>query len=383
MNVTRDTTRRVLICRSNPIAPDPRLEKTAQALAGAGYAVQLLGWDRTGALPSDDKIVGLDCHRLGIKAAFGSGLGNFAPLLRWQWGCLRWMLQHRTDFDLIHACDFDTVLPALICKIFFYKQVIYDIFDFYADHLRATPAWIKGLIKALDRRVIRKVDGVILTDEVRRKQVGDLGSTPCTVINNTPQDLKSKFENQEHPKTSSAFSLRLVYVGLLQIERGILDILAILKNHPNWHLDLAGFGGDEELILAKARQFPNLHWHGRVAYQKALALTAAADIVLALYDPVLPNHRFASPNKLFEAMMLGKPVIVAENTHIDEIVREEECGLMVPFGDRDALERALAQLDADTALRRNLGAHGRWAYEQRYNWVIMEARLLQLYSNIN
>jgi glycosyltransferase involved in cell wall biosynthesis len=379
----KNAPRQVLFCRSNPIAPDPRLEKAAQALARAGYGVQILGWDRTGTLPPEDRIEGVDCHRLPIKAAFGHGLGNLLPLLRWQWGCLRWMLRHRTEFDLIHACDFDTVLPALICQNFFGKQVIYDIFDFYADHLRATPAWIKGLIKALDRRVIRKVDGVILTDKVRLEQVGDLGSTPWTVICNTPQDLKGNFENQEPTQTSGSYSLRLVYVGLLQIERGLLDILEILKNHPNWHLDLAGFGGDEELLLAKARQLPNLHWHGRVPYQMALTLTAAADIVLALYDPALSNHRFASPNKLFEAMMLGKPVIVAHNTHIDEIVKHEECGLAVRYGDQEDIEKEMAALAVNADLRQNLGRNARQAYEQQYNWEKMEARLLQLYTNID
>ena len=375
--------RQVLLCRSNPIAPDPRVEKAAHVLARAGYAVRVLGWDRTGAHPKKEILNEIECERLRINAAFGTGMGNFIPLLRWQWGCALWMIKNRKEFDVIHACDFDTVLPSLLCKFIYAKRVVYDIFDFYADHLRATPAWIKYLIKVIDRWVLRKVDGVILTDEVRLEQVGDLSTTPWTIIYNKPRDQTQALEKQEHPQTSADYSLRLVYVGLLQLERGILDVLSILRDHPNWHLDLAGFGGDEKIILTKSRHLPNIHWHGRIPYNQALALTCAADVVLALYDPDLPNHTFASPNKLYEAMMLSKPVIVARDTHIDEIVEQEDCGIVVPYGDQYSLEQALAQLDADPALRQKLGTSARRAYERRYNWETMETRLLKLYSDIS
>ena len=51
---------------------------------------------------------------------------------------------------MVHACDFDTILPALMCKWLWKIKVIYDIFDFYADHLRATPNLIKRMIRAVD-----------------------------------------------------------------------------------------------------------------------------------------------------------------------------------------------------------------------------------------
>ena len=370
---------RVLICRSNPIAPDPRLEKVALTLSGAGYVVKLLGWDRTGELPESEQVAGVDCYRLRIMAAFGSGMGNFGPLMRWQWGLLRWMIRNKDEFDLIHACDFDTVLPALFCKWIFGKKVIYDIFDFYADHLRATPKWVKGLIRAADRWAIQKVNGLILTDEARLEQIGNIRPAHWTVIYNTPQDLKENIKTQVSPQTSTV--LRLVYVGLLQVERGLLDVLSILKDHPNLQLDLAGFGGDEKYILDQAQEMPNVHWHGRIAYPQALELTSAADVVLALYDPALPNHRYASPSKLFEALMFGKSVIVARDTHIDEIVSQEECGLVVTYGDRNDLEKALVKLQQDDHFRQQLGENGRRAYEQRYNWGKMETRLLQLYAH--
>jgi glycosyltransferase involved in cell wall biosynthesis len=370
----------VVFCRSNPIAPDPRVEKAASALAEAGYGVTLLGWDRSGTYPTSACLRRMSLHRLPIRARYGTGLHNFPPLLRWQWGLLLWLLRHRRSYDIIHACDFDTILPALLSKWLLDKRVVYDIFDFYADHLRATPGWIKRIIRWIDLRVINRVDALILSDESRREQIRGANPRQSDVILNTPPDLRDQFD--QRGTAASKDELRLVYVGLLQRERGLFDLLHLLAQHPSWHLGLAGFGGDQEQILAQAESLPNLHWHGRVPYQRALALTAAADVVLALYDPALPNHRYASPNKVFEAMMLAKPVVVARDTNVDRIVEKHHCGLVVPYGEIEALEQVLTRLEDDPALRRDLGANGRRAYERYYAWSIMRARLLRLYAQM-
>lgn len=370
----------VVFCRSNSITPDPRVTKAARTLADAGYRVTLIAWDRTAALLSEEQIDGLRCQRLSIKAPFGTGLGNLWALLRWQWSLLLWLWQHRRDFDIIHACDFDTVLPALVCKWFLGKRVVYDVFDFYADHLRATPGWVKYLIRAVDLKTMGWVDALILADDSRWEQI--VGAKPriSTVINNAPMDQAHLYNVERDPER--LHTLRVAYIGLLQIERGLLNLLTLMKNHPTWHLDLAGFGGDQEVILLLAGDLPNVRWHGRVSYSHALALSSKADVIWALYDPANHNHRYASPNKLYEAMMLGKPVIVARHTNIDRIVAREHCGLVAAYDNLGALDTALTSLQRDPQLCLDLGENGRAAYERHYSWTKMKARLLNLYAQI-
>jgi len=105
-------------------------------------------------------------------------------------------------------------------------------------------------------------------------------------------------------------------------------------------------------------------------------------VLFALYDPAIPNHRYASPNKVFEALMLGKPLIVAAGTHMDRLVSAAGCGLIVPYGDIPALENALLSLASAPALRLELGAKARRAYETGYSWAVMEQRLLELYKGL-
>ena len=370
---------RIVICRSNPVAPDPRVEKTARALTKAGFAVTILAWDRTGEPFEQPDLPGIAFERLQITGQYGSGMQNLKPLLRWQQALLRWLWKHRRDYTAIHACDFDTVLPAMLMKWFASKVVVYDIFDFYTDHVRLRSRWIRGALRWVDHQIIRTADAIILVDEIRRSQLEGTHPKRLEIIYNTPEDQVSTLPVEDH---GSEISLRIAYIGMIQEDRGIQHLISLLPRHPGWHVDLAGFGGDEDIILQEVHSHANLTWHNRIPYQTAIELSARSDVLLATYDPAVPNNRLASPNKVFEAMMLSKPVIVAEGTGIDILVRTNKTGIVVPFGNLAKLEEGLVQLSQDRLLREALGSNGRRLYEMRYSWKQMQARLSTLYLGL-
>jgi glycosyltransferase involved in cell wall biosynthesis len=367
----------IVILRATPIAPDPRVEKIGRALRQAGYGVRALGWDRAGNLPAAESGAGFEVLRLRLKAPWGRGLANLPALVRWQAALFNWLRRERGSYQVIHACDFDTVLPALWAKRLWGKRVIYDIFDFYADMLRATPAPLQALVRRIDFGAIAAADGVLLADDGRYAQIAGSKPRHSAVIYNAPEEQAAS----PAPPRPPGCRLRLAYVGLLQVERGLLTLLEVLRAHPEWTLDLAGAGAEQDEILARARLMPNVIWHGRVPYTQALALNAAADALPAFYDPAIPNHRYASPNKLFEAMLLAKPVLAARDSGFDRIVLDEDCGLVMEYGRATELEAALRQLE-DEALRARLGSNGRHAYDRTYGWARMAERLVKTYCEI-
>lgn len=368
---------RVVICRSNPVSPDPRVEKEARALVEMGFEVWVIAWDRSGNFPDREEQDGYTIHRLPIEAEYARGMANLPALIRWQIGLTWWLFRHRKEYQLIHACDFDTVLPALLWKGLLGKKVVYDIFDFYADHLLRTPAWLLKRIRVVDLWAVGRSDAVIIVDQSREEQIRAGDPKNLTVIYNSPYDT-----GLVPAEDGDREGLRIVYVGLLQRERGLFEFLHLLRGHPEWTLDLAGFGGDVKAIRTLARDMPNVRWHGRVPYSKTLQLTAASDLSLATYDPGVENHRFASPNKIFEAMMLAKPVVVARDTNMDRIVERWDCGVVVEYGSETDLARALRRLEEDPDLRERLGRNGRRAYEQEYAWEKMVTRLEGVYGAV-
>lgn len=368
----------VVISRSIPVAPDPRVERAAQALVAAGFGVTIVAWDRGWKLPVTEERDGFRLVRLRVPAAFGQGLRNLPGLARWQAALLVWLVRNQQTYGVIHACDLDTALPGLIAARAFRKRLVFDIFDSYAHAFRVGP--LRGLVRWLESQVAARADAVIIADEIRWAQLGLARPRRLVVIYNSPPDLAAQLSAWSSEGTGP---FRVAYVGLLDRTRGLEALLTVMGRRPEWRLDLAGFGVDADWVAARARSLPNVRFHGRVDYPEALRLMAAADALVAIYDPAVPNHRFASPNKLFEAMMLSRPVVVAAGTHADHLVEAHGCGLVVPYGDDQALESALARLAADPLLREQLGAAGRRAYETHYHWDRMRERLLALYRDLS
>ena len=367
----------VLFLRSNPVAPDPRVAKEAQALADAGYKVGVVAWDRTGELPKVEETPFGLVERLPIKGSFRSGLANLLPLVRFNLALLWHLIKRRSTYDAIHACDFDTVLPALVAAKLLGKKVVYDVFDFYADMLRATPGWIKSIIKKVDLRLMGWVDAVILADESRVKQIQGARPKRLTFIYNSPP-IEDPF-----PLPPAPPPLRIAYVGLLQKERGILQVIELLRRNPEWELDLGGFGGDEEEIRRAVADLPNVRYHGRVPYEKALELMSNAHLLFATYDPSIPNHRYSSANKLFEAMAIGRPIVVARDTGMDQLVQQYALGFVVEYGNLAALEDAFARVASwDLQRFEEFSQKAQEVYVTRFAWRIMKERLIALYRKL-
>lgn len=370
--------KRIVFLRSNPVSPDPRVEKEARALAEAGYVVRVFCWDRNASFPkfeyNDFGII----ERAHIKAKYGSGLNNIIPLALFNFALIWYLFRNAKNYDIIHACDFDVVLPAIFVRLILKKKVVYDIFDFYSEMLRNTPKFIKFILKRLDIKLIGIADAVIIADESRRKQISGSNPKKLVVIYNSPE-LSDKCI--ESGFISSSF--RLVYVGLLQRERGIMQIIHILKDKPDWKLDLAGYGGDEDVILESLNGMSNVKYHGRVSYLEALKMSSMANVIFATYDPVIPNHRYSSANKLFEAMALGKPIVVARGTGMDEIVTKFDLGYVVDYGDIDQLMSVLNDLSMWTPeKKRRFSVHAKKVYEEHFAWKIMKYRLIHLYEQL-
>ena len=103
--------------------------------------------------------------------------------------------------------------------------------------------------------------------------------------------------------------------------------------------------------------------------------------MFAIYDPRVTNHRYASPNKLYEAMMLGKPIIVCENTGIDELIKKKKIGEVIEFSEEgfaDGINRIIERKEEWPKIEKEM----KRLFENEYSWEIMEERLIDLYCKL-
>ncbi len=363
---------RVVFLRSkSPAGIEPRIAKEAATLVRAGYEVHVVLWDRTRSFPAEETRDGIRIHRYQRRAPEGQ-IGLARRLPGW------WLFAARRAAalrpDVIHAVDFDTAWPARVGARLTHAALVYDIFDFYSEMiLLDLPGFLRRFLARAERRMVRRADLVILPDLRRQVQLGDTRPKRIVEILNVPEDQRVPAE--------VAKDFTVFYGGMISKDRGLLDLMVACEATGAKFI-VAGHGPDEAELLPHLESSPACLYLGTVPYEEVLRQTASCHAIAALYDPSVPNNRLAAPNKVYEAMMLAKPLIVSDGIAVADLVRSLGCGTIVPYGDRAAIQRALEALMLSPADCEGMGARGRAAFERGYNWKTMEARLLDAYASL-
>ncbi|MGL5067491.1 MAG: hypothetical protein ACRC6T_06640 [Sarcina sp.] len=369
----------VIFLRSNPVMPDPRVEKEVNSLIKYGYDVQILAWDRTSTLKDGWKELYNSKVKINfVKEKSNYGLGfkkNFIPLLKFQMKLITKLYKKRKEYEIIHACDFDTVIPAFIISKIFKKKYVYDIFDYYVDAY-SVPIKFKGTIEKIDRFMILNSESTIICSEKRLEQIKGAKPKKIEIIHNSPLKYDCKIKSNY-----VGGIMKICYIGILGEERMIQEILEIVASDKNYELHIGGFGVLEDVVRNFANQNHNIIYYGKISYEKTMEIEAGCHILTALYEPKNRNHYYAAPNKFYEGMMLGKPLIMAKNTGMTEVVINLKCGELIDFS-KEGLRIGLE----DLAMRKNefsqMKNRMQKEYKEKYSWEMMEKRLLKIYKEI-
>ena len=366
----------VFILRPNAVNPDPRVEKIATLLQ-PNYSITILAWDREKKSNKNELLFNqIPIIKFGPKSEFGTGYKGIVALLVWQITLFVKLLKFRNKIDIIHACDMDTVIPAFFLKTFFKKKVVYDMFDHYA-YCRNFPKPINKIVCKLEDYFASNSNGLILVDDVRISQLKKLNLN-TKIIYNSPQQVT--FKDEVNIRTNS-----ISYVGILQPHRYILEMIDDMAILKNWHLSIAGFGILENEIKNKINitSLSNVDFIGRVDYKNGLLQSYNAEVMVAVYDPLIPNHKYASPNKYFEALMLGKIVIAAKGTHIDKEILSEQVGFVFEYGNSKDFQKVLKQIENLTKEEKlSFSRRAKNVYIKKYSYEQLSNSLNELYNTI-
>ena len=355
--------------------PDPRLKKEMDSLIKNGYDVEVITWERGWPFVKDKNI---KIKSLKINAPAGDIKAKlFFPI--WLLFLSVWLF--RSKWDVVHTVNFDTYILSLFAAKIKNKPIVYDIFDFYGDMM---PGLLRSIVIRLDRFLLPFSDVLILADDSRVEQIGGNIHKNIYTINNSPtEDLfKVKLDNPDDKR-----SFRIFVGGKIVEERCLDMVISTVSEMDDVELIIRGLCDEtsfKQQILQLGQKFENVDLYlDGVPYDEIINGTINSDLTIALYDPNIPNNRYASPNKLFEAMASEIPIIVNENTSMANIVKDENCGVIIPFRNKKALKDSISCLKEDRNLQQKLGNNGRKAYENKYKWTIMEERLIDIYNQIS
>ena len=297
-----------------------------------------------------------------------------------------------TAADLYHGMAYMGIPVALSLARRTGGRVVYDARDIYVDagNLARLPRPARALIGRLERGWARKADSVITVNrpyaEVMASRWGV--AFPLIVLNCSYRfDPPSPRPRRFHEVLGLDPDVRVVlYQGGFSRDRGIEQLIEAIPSVPSAVLVLLGYGSlqaDLERRTADPALAGRLRILPAVPPGDLLGWVASADVVAMPIQPTTLNHRLTTPNKLFEAMATGVPVVASDLPGMAGIVRESGAGELVDPVDPDAIARAITRiLDAPADEREAYGRRALAAAHDSYNWERQMDLLLAEYGRL-
>jgi glycosyltransferase involved in cell wall biosynthesis len=283
------------------------------------------------------------------------------------------------DADVYHLHDPELLRVALKLKRAG-KKVIYDAHEdlprqiLGKDYLKFKNT-ISQIVEKYENRVARRLDAVITATPFIRDRF--LKINPNTIdINNFPLlsevDMSDKIQEKQN---------KICFIGGISRIRGIAELVQSLE-FVDIQCDIAGkFPDDFKEELMKEKGWGNVEELGFIDRSTSLKVKSEslAGVVTFL---ALPNHVNAQPNKIFEYMAAGIPVIGSNFQLWKEIIENNDCGICVDPTKPKEIAKAIEFIQENPMKAKEMGKRGRKKVLDKYNWQPEGIKLVSVYNNL-
>jgi glycosyltransferase involved in cell wall biosynthesis len=308
-------------------------------------------------------------------------------MFRTTWAVFRAAVKEKAE--VYHLHDVELIAVGMLLRLRGCK-VIYDVHEDY-PRLILSKYYIPARLRPLLAKVVEEVE--------------DFAASRFSALVITTPHIAQRFQHlRAHVVVVQNFPLlhelvddgriipwhrreeAVIYIGSMTIERSIREMIAaidLVSVDRSVELHLAGTYSpaglrDEVASLHGWKRVRELGFLDRRGVKRSLERVKAG---LALFRPE-PNYTNSYPNKMFEYMAVGIPVVASDFPLWREIVNESGCGLLVDPLDPRAIADAIAQLLDNPQEAEAMGQRGRRAVEGLYNWENEEKKLLALYEQL-
>jgi len=384
--------------------PDDRVEKEALSLIEGGHTVYLLCLaDKSKKVPHNYKGILLEQINIPLfiikkLRALTNTLFNFYPYL---WAYLTNKFIKKYDIEALHIHDLYMFKSGLLARqrTGIKIPVIGDLHENYVDALkeyRFSTTFPGNILIDIDKwrisehKWINAMDYIItVVDEMRNRIAPFLNDKSKAIVIDNTVDIDSFMDYEKDTTIQQKYQDKFIlsYIGGFDYHRG-LDILteaiAQLDDLENLLLVIVGRMDRADNIR---RQIARLDIEEKVIFESFKPMGIIQNYFQIADIGIIPHIKSvqtdnSSPNKLYQYMLMAKPVVVSNCTSLVNIVEAEKIGLVFQSGDPMDLAAKIRLLYQDKNLAKEYGESGKNAVHNKYNWAKNTKRLNDLYLEI-
>jgi len=345
--------------------------KECTSLAKAGFNVTLVA-----ANCKTEKINGVQI--IGVEAPIKN---RFFRMFATSGKVFQQALQ--VDADIYHFHDPELLRFALRLKRGG-KKIIYDAHEDLPKQVlgkfwinRFLRPLIAGLIRQYENYIASRLDCVVTATPSIRDRFKKVN--PLSIdINNFP--LADELSNQTEWKEKKN---EVCYIGSISEIRGAKQIIEAMQFTNETKLNLAGTASPSTLYnsLKLIPSWNQVNDLGYIDREKATDIMSRSKAGIVTFLPQ-PNHMDAQPNKMFEYMSAGIPVIASHFPLWKEIIEGNKCGICVNPNKPEEIANAINYLLKNEAEAEQMGKNGRKSVLKKYNWEIENEKLINFYTQL-
>ncbi|MCI0567314.1 MAG: glycosyltransferase family 4 protein [Acidobacteria bacterium] len=286
--------------------------------------------------------------------------------------------------------QFSSIWAARRCRV----PVVYEVnapAPFEYRHYQSQYRLIPKLAEWLERHMLSKTDGIFVVSKVLKRYFVDRGVSAdhIRVIPNGAdvERFSSAAADPSVREKLGEASLIVGFVGSFARFHGIDQLEQAMgflcAQRPDARFLLVGSGEMSEKVqdyCSRRGLTSRVYFTGHVLSERVPALMAAADILLAPYEP--QDFFYLSPIKIFEYMAAGKAVLAARVGQIAELIQDGVDGILYDPSDSSSLQQALRTLAENSELRKCLGGNAQRTVGSRYTWRANAASVESLLSEV-
>lgn len=368
---------KVAFAVTNCICHDQRVLRIAGTVSKLGVDVNIIGRKRGDCCNS--RLVPFRTKR--FRMLFGKG---FLFYMFFNIRLFFYLLFHKND--LLVSNDLDTLLPCFLISKLKGLTLVYDSHEYFTGvaEVQNRP-FVKFVWKNIEKSIFPRLRNIMtVSDSIALQYEKEYRIRPLTV-RNCPVQLRDimPFTREEIGLDPNNLLLILQGTGI-NTDRGGEELIDAIKLTDNVSLMVVGSGDVLESMKMKVSE---LSLGSRVVFipvcqrEVLMRYTKTADAGLSLDKNTNENHKFSLPNKLFDYIGAGIPVIASDLYEIRRVLNEHRCGILIPEVNPREISKAIVILRDDRTLLAELKKNSLIASET-LNWNVESVKVEEFYTAI-